>query len=352
MRIVLEPREPSRVSAALATATAILLALLLGGGVFLLAGANPWAAYAVMLEGAIGTPYNVSEVLVKAIPLMLCGLAVAVAARIQVWNIGAEGQLVLGGMGAAWVALFMAPHLPPAATLPVMVAAGFTAGGLWAAIPGLLRACWGVNEILTTLMLNYVAIYWLEHLYFGPWRDPRGLGFPGTAMFPQAAWLPRVPGTRIHLGLLLAAAAAVLLQWILIRTRWGYELRVTGENPQAARYAGMNLSRNILCVMFLSGGLAGLAGLAESAGIHYRLQQGLAVGYGYAGIIVAWLARLHPIGLLLASVLIASLFVGGDQLQSELKLPSSIGLVLEGAILFFVMAGDFLTRYRIRLCKY
>jgi simple sugar transport system permease protein len=170
-------------------------------------------------------------------------------------------------------------------------------------------------------------------------------------MFPQAAWLPRVPGTRIHLGLLFAVVAALLLQWVFSRTRWGYELRVTGESPQAARYAGMNLPRNILYVMFLSGGLAGLAGMAESAGIHYRLQQGLAVGYGYAGIIVAWLARLHPTGLLLAAVMIAGLFVGGDQLQSDLKLSSSVGLVLEGAILFFVMAGDFLARYRIRLRK-
>ncbi len=348
MRLLLEPRAPSRASAALSTAGAILLALVLGGGVFFAAGANPLAAYGVMLEGAFGSPYSHSEVLVKAIPLMLCGLAVAVAARIQIWNIGAEGQLVLGGMGAAWVALYVSRHLPSAAILPVMIVAGFVTGGLWAAIPGLLRARWGVNEILTSLMLNYVAIYWLEHLYFGPWRDPRGLGFPGTAMIPQAAWLPRVPGTRIHLGLVFAVVAAFLLQWVLSRTRWGYELRVTGENPEAARYAGMDLSRNILCVMFLSGGLAGLAGMAESAGIHYRLQQGLAVGYGYAGIIVAWLARLHPTGLLLAAVMIASLFVGGDQLQSELKLSSSVGLVLEGAILFFMMAGDFLARYRTR----
>jgi simple sugar transport system permease protein len=349
VRIILEARAPSRGSAALSTAAAIALAVVLGGGVFLLAGADPFEAYGVMLQGAFGTAYSVSEVLVKAIPLMLCGLAVAVAARIQVWNIGAEGQLVLGGMGAAWVALYASRHLPAAAVLPVMVAAGFVAGGLWAAIPGALKARWGVNEILTSLMLNYVAIYWLEHLYFGPWRDPRGMGFPGTAMFPGSAWLPRLPGTRIHLGLLFAVAAAILLTWVLNRTRWGYELRVTGESPQAARYAGMNRSRNILAVMLLSGGLAGLAGMAESAGIHYRLQQGLAVGYGYAGIIVAWLARLNPMGLLLAAALIAGLFVGGDQLQSEMKLPSSVGLVLEGAILFFVMAGDALTRYRFRL---
>jgi simple sugar transport system permease protein len=251
-------------------------------------------------------------------------------------------------MGAALAALSLGAYIPSSLLLPAVVLAGFVAGGLWAAIPGWLKGRLGVSEILTSLMLNYVAIYWMEHLYFGPWRDPMGMGFPGTAMFPEGARLLRLPGTRIHLGLALAVAAAALLQLLLARSRWGYELRVTGENPQAASYAGMNLSRNTLWVMALSGGLAGLAGMAETAGIHYRLQQGLAVGYGYAGIIVAWLARLHPAGVLGVAVLIAGLFVGGDALQAEMKLPSSVGLVLEGAILFAVMAGDFFTRYRIR----
>lgn len=349
MNLRLEPRPaPLRAVTLAATLGAILFAIAAGGGAFLLAGADPLAAYAVMIEGAFGSAYSLSEVLVKAIPLMLAGLAVAVAARILVWNVGAEGQLVLGGMGAALAALSLRAFIPPGLLLPAVVLAGFAAGGLWAAIPGWLKGRLGVSEILTSLMLNYVAIYWMEHLYFGPWRDPMGMGFPGTAMFPDGARLLRLPGTRIHLGLALAVAAAALLQLLLTRSRWGYELRVTGENPQAASYAGMNLSRNTLWVMVLSGGLAGLAGMAETAGIHYRLQQGLAVGYGYAGIIVAWLARLHPAGVLGVAVLIAGLFVGGDALQAELKLPSSVGLVLEGTILFAVMAGDFLTRYRIR----
>jgi simple sugar transport system permease protein len=349
MSLVLERRPtPSRAFALAAALGALLFAFAAGGGTFLLAGANPLTAYAVMIEGAFGSPYSLSEVLVKAIPLMLSGLAVAVAARILVWNVGAEGQLVLGGMGAALVALFLRGHIPAPLLVPAVILAGFLGGGLWAAIPGWLKARLGVNEILTSLMLNYVAIYWMEHLYFGPWRDPMGMGFPGTAMFPDGARLLRIPGTRIHLGIALAVIAAALLALLLARTRWGYELRVTGENPEAARYAGMNLSRNILWVMVLSGGLAGLAGMAETAGIHYRLQQGLAVGYGYAGIIVAWLARLHPAGVLGVAVLLASLLVGGDALQAELKLPSSVGLVLEGTILFAVMAGDFVTRYRVR----
>lgn len=348
MRLRLERRlAPSRGSRWGGYGIAVLAAFCMGGVVFLLAGANPIAAYAAMADGVFGSLDDLAEVVVKAIPLVLCGLAVAVAARIRLWNVGGEGQLVLGGMGAAAVALFLAPRLPAPAVLPLMLAAGFLAGGLWALLAGILRARLEVNEILTTLMLNYVAILWLEHLYFGPWRDPMGMGFPGTAMFADAARLPRLFGTRIHLGVLLGLAAAVLLHAALARTRWGYEMRVIGESPKAAQYAGMPINRTILWVMFLSGGLAGLAGMAEASGIHYRLQQGLAVGYGYTGIIVAALARLHPGGVVLAALFIAGILVGGDQLQTVMHLPSSVGLVLEATLLFFVLGSDILSQYRI-----
>ena len=350
MRIAIERRlNPSTWASWGGLALSILLALIMGGIVFFMVGANPLKAYSVMAAGAFGSLYNISEVLVKAIPLILCGLAVAISAKILIWNIGGEGQLAVGGIGSAAIALFLSPHLPSFLVLPLMVLAGFTAGGLWASISGLLKAKIGVNEILTTLMLNYVAIYWLEHLYFGPWRDPMGMGFPGTAIFPESAWLPRFPQTRVHLGLVFGIVAAILLQVILLRTRWGYEIRVIGENPKAARLARMKTTQYILWVMFVSGGLAGLAGMAEASGIHYRLQQGLAVGYGYIGIIVAWLSKLHPTGLILVAIFLASLLVGGDQLQSVMHLPSSVGLVLEGTLLFFVLGSDFLSRYRIRL---
>ena len=230
-----------------------------------------------------------------------------------------------------------------------MILAGFLAGGLWASIPGVLKAKMGVNEILTSLLLNYVAIFWLEHLYFGPWRDPMGMGFPGTAIFPESAWLPRFFQTRVHLGLILCVLLALALQWVFSRTQWGYEMRVIGENPKAARLARINLTRYTLAVMFVSGGLAGLAGMAETSGIHYRLQQGLVVGYGYIGIIVAWLSRLHPIGVLFVAFFLASFLVGGDQLQAVMHLPSSVGLVLEGTLLFFILGSDFLSKYRLRV---
>jgi ABC-type uncharacterized transport system permease subunit len=327
---------------------AIGLAGAAGAGVFLLAGTNPATAYAVMAGGAFGSLHDLSEVVVKSIPLMLCGLAVAAAARIQLWNVGGEGQLVLGGVGAAGVALFFSPDLTPGIVLPLMVAAGFAMGGVWGLVAGFLKARLEVSEILTSLMLNYVAIFWLEHLYFGPWRDPRGMGFPGTAMLPDVAWLPRLAGTRIHLGLVFALVAAGLFQGLLSRTRWGFEIRVIGESPRAATYAGIPVRRMMLWVMFASGGLAGLAGMAEVSGIHYRLQQGLAVGYGYTGIIVAWLGRLHPVGILLASFGIAALLVGGDQLQAVMHLPAAAGLVLEGTLFFSVLAGEIVSRYRIR----
>lgn len=326
---------------------AVVSAFSMGGVVFLLAGANPLAAYAAMARGIFGSLDDLAEVVVKAIPLVLCGLAVAVAAKIRLWNVGGEGQLVLGGIGAAAVALFLAPRLAGPAVLPLMLAAAFPAGGLWALVAGVLRAKLEVNEILTTLMLNYVAILWLEHLYFGPWRDPMGMGFPGTAMFPDGARLPRLVGTRIHLGIVLGLAAAVVLHAALSRTRWGYEMRVIGESPKAAQYAGMPISRTILWVMFLSGGLAGLAGMAEASGIHYRLQQGLAVGYGYTGIVVAALARLHPGGVIVAALFIAGILVGGDQLQTVMHLPSAVGLVLEATLLFFVLGSDFFSQYRV-----
>lgn len=348
-RLRLERRSaPSRASRCGGYAVAILAAFCMGGVVFIMAGANPFAAYGAMADGVFGSLDDLAEVAVKAIPLLLCGLAVAAAARIGLWNVGAEGQLVLGGIGAAAVALFLAPRLPASTVVPFMLVAGFLAGGLWALLAGLLKAKLDVSEILTTLMLNYVAILWLEHLYFGPWRDPMGMGFPGTAVFPEAARLPRLLGTRIHLGIVLGLAAAVLIHAALSRTRWGYEMRVIGESPKAAQYAGMPVTRTILWVMFLSGGLAGLAGTAETAGIHYRLQQGLAVGYGYTGIIVAALARHHPGGVILAALFLAGILVGGDQLQTVMHLPSSVGLVLESTLLFFVLGSDFLSQYRIR----
>ena len=351
MKVVLEKRlERSRTAALLVPIVSIILALVFGGILLKLAGADPWETYKAMATGAFGAKYSISETLVKAIPLMLTGLAVAIAFRMLFWNIGAEGQLAVGGIAAAGVALFWADKLPAPVVLPAMLVAGFAAGAVWGLIPAALKAYLDVNEIITTLMMNYIAILMVNYLYTGPWKDPQGYGFPGSAQFPDAARLPRLTG-RVHLGIIFAVVAALLIWIVLDRTRWGYEIRVIGENPRAARYAGMSIARNILLVMLLSGGLAGIAGMSEVAGISHRLQKGLTVGYGYTAIIVAWLAKLNPWGVLLVAVLLAGLLVGGDQIQISMGLPASVALVLQGAILFFVLGGEIFTQYRVRLVR-
>jgi simple sugar transport system permease protein len=353
MRIVFERRlEPSRVIAFLVPIISFVLALVVGGILLLAAGADPIETYKAMFEGAFGSSYARSEMLVKAIPLMLTGLAVSIAFRMLFWNIGAEGQLVMGAMATAWVPLFAlkGSDLPTWVLLLLMGVAAFIAGALWGLIPAALKAFLQVNEIITTLMLNYVAILLLDYLYTGPWKDKQGFGFPGTASFKEVASLPRLTG-RVHLGLLIAIVAAGLIWLVLIRTKWGYEIRVIGENPNAARYAGISLIRNTLLVMVVSGGLAGLAGYGQVAGIAHRLQKGIAVGDGFTAIIIAWLAKLHPVGVLIVAVLMAALSVGGDQITITMRLPAAMARVLQGAILFFVLGGDIFVRYRLRLVR-
>jgi len=329
----------------------LLVAFLIGALLFVSAKVNPLSAYGTIISASFGSFKGFSEVIVRAIPLILCGTGVAFAARMLLWNIGCEGQLVMGGVSAAGVALFISPFIPEFLVIPTMILAGFLGGGLWALIPGILKSFWKVNEILTSLMLNYVAIFWFEHLYYGPWRDPEGRGFPGTAIFPQAAHLPRYLGTRIHPGIFFAILAVILVYFIFSFTRWGYEIKVTGENPEAARYAGININRNIGQVMFLSGALAGLAGMAQTGGVFFRLQHGLAAGYGYTGILVAFLSGLNPFLVILVSILFGALFVGGDHLQMSFHIPASIGDVLQASILFCFLGGTALMRYRIKLEK-
>ena len=338
---------PSRLAAAIVPAISILLALVTGGIVLLFAGEDPLAVYRAMLDGAFGSRNGVAETLVKTIPLLLTGLGVGVAFRMQLWNIGAEGQLYLGAIAATGTALYMLPGAPAVVLIAAMVVAGLAGGAAWGLIPGALRAFLRVNEIITSLMLNYVAILFAEYLVHGPWKNPEGFGFPGTAQFPDAAWLPRWGTTRVHLGLAFGLVAAAVLWVILRRTRWGYEIAVTGENERAARYAGMPLARNVLLVMAVSGALAGLAGMSEVAGIGHQLQRNLSPGYGYTAIIVAWLGRLHPGGIALVAFLLAGLLVGGDQLQTSMGLPAAVAPMLQGTILFFLLGGETLTRYRL-----
>jgi general nucleoside transport system permease protein len=362
--VKLEQRlQVSRSAVYLVPFVSIVLALLFGAGLLAFVGANPWHTYRAMWLGAFGTPaqwqqgqfFSLIETLVKAIPLMLTGLSVAVAFRMRFWNIGAEGQLVMGGVAAAavalWVPVFM-PFLPESrwVYLPLIMAASMLLGAIWALIPALLKAYMKVDEIITTLMFNYIAILFYQYLFNVAWKDPAGFGFPGTARFPEFTLLPRLIG-RLHWGLVFAVVAAALVWLILERTRWGYEIRLIGQSALAGRYAGISLASTILLVMFISGGLAGMAGMSEVAGISYRLQRGLAVGSGFTGIIVAWLAMLNPWAVLLVAFLLAALLVGGEQIQMTMGLPASVAPVLQGAILLFVLGGNVFVRYRLRLVR-
>jgi simple sugar transport system permease protein len=328
------------------TVLSVLLSLVLGGIFLELTGHDALEIYVLMFSGAFGSAYGLSETLVKGIPLMLAGLGISLAFRMQLWNIGAEGQFYMGAFAASWVPLTF-PGLPAYQMIPAMVLLGMAAGGLWALLPAIPRAYLGVNEIISTLMLNYVAILWVDYLVFGPWKDPGGYNFPLSAPFSEAARLGTVGDSRVHTGIFFALAISVIIYIIINRTKWGFEIRVIGESEAAARYAGMDIRRNILLVMLISGAVCGLAGMAEVSGITGRLQPNLSPGYGYTAIIVAWLSKLNPFAILLVSVLFGGLQVGGYLVQTS-GVPATVATMLQGAILFFVLGGDIFTRYRIR----
>lgn len=308
-------------------------------------GMDPITVYAKMANGAFGSSFGISETLVKAIPLLLCGLGVAVAYRISVWNIGAEGQLIVGAVAATAVTIYW-PDLPGVLYIPVMVIAGIAAGAVWGLLTALPRTYFGVNELITSLMLNYVALLLLDYVVFGPWRDPEGFNFPGTPMFSLEQQLMTFSGTRLHYGLLFALIAVVLFSLLYSKSRWGYEMKLLGANPQAAKYAGISVNRHILLVMLISGGLAGLAGMSEVSGVSHRLMYGISPGYGYTAIIVAWLAKLNPWGMIVTSLFVGGLIVGGYSVQT-IGLPSSMSLMLQGAILICLIGGEMLGKYRL-----
>ncbi len=356
-RVQMEPRLQvvPRWMPPLVSLGAIVVALIIGGVILAAVGGDPFRTYAHIATASFGSLGVFSDTLVKATPLILVGLACALAFRMKLWNIGAEGQFFVGAFGAS--AVVLTPLLPPETSrllmIPAMMLAGFIAGALWGFVPGYLKARLNVNEIITTLMMNYVAISWNNFFIYAVWSEG---GFQMSRVFPKTAWLPRladygrqVPvfrGLTVHLGLILGLLAAVGVWFILYRSKWGYEIRLIGDNPQAARYAGVPMVRNTVLVMMLSGGLAGLAGMSEISGVVHRLQGAISPGYGFTGIIVAWLAKLNPFAVLLVSLLFGSLILAGREIQ-----PSGIPKLIQGIILFMLIASEVLLRYRVRVVR-
>jgi ABC-type uncharacterized transport system permease subunit len=357
LRVAIEPRieEAPRWLGPLVSVGAIVVALILGGVVLALVGGNPFRAYAHIARASFGDVGVFSDTLVKATPLILTGLACTVAFRMKLWNIGAEGQLFVGAFAASAIVLtpVLPPETPKILMLPTMAVAGFIAGALWGFVPGILKAKLNVNEVVTTLMMNYIAISWNNFFIYAVWSEG---GFQMSRVFPKSAWMPRladyaeqVPafrGLTTHAGLIVGLVAAVVLWWVLYRSRWGYEIDLIGDNPKAARYAGINIVRNTVLVMMLSGGLAGLAGMSEISGVVHRLQGAISPGYGFTGIIVAWLSKLNPLVVVPVSILFGALLLAGREIQ-----PSGIPKLIQGIILFCLISSEVLLRYRIRIVR-
>jgi simple sugar transport system permease protein len=335
---------------------AVFTALVVGALIILLAGGDPLAAYRGLFQGAVGSARAWSETTVWATPYIFAGLAVALAFKGGLFNIGAEGQLALGAVMAAWIGYklpeLLGVSLPAIVHLPLAVGAGMMAGAIWGAIPGWLKARTGGHEVINTIMMNYIALNMTSYLLNGPMKDPNPLNVVArTPEIAQSARIPPIfPGYRFHWGFVLALLVAGAVWWLLQKTTLGFEIRTAGANPDAARYAGVNVSRIIVISMMLSGMLAGLAGAIEVTALNYRHELGFSVGYGFDAIAIALLGKTHPLGVVLASLLWGAMRNGATRMQFLTQIPVDVISVIQALILLFV-AADAIVRwlYRIRV---
>jgi simple sugar transport system permease protein len=347
IRPVLVRREaPLRGGQPLSFAIGLVVALTIGIVLLMGAGHDPLVVYERMFVAALGDPDSWAVTLNRAVPLGLAGLAVAIAGSMGLWNIGAEGQILVGAVFAAGVARVGEGWSGPV-LLMAMLAGGAVGGGLWALGPAVARAKIGVNEILTTLMLNEVALRLIQWLIHGPWKDPDSYNFPLAPMLPEQGHLPTLFG-RAHIGVVVAVAVIALFAVAVNRTAWGFELRMAGSSGATARYAGISLERKILTVLMLSGAVAGLAGGIELAGTADRLTEGISNGFGFAGIIVAALALMRPSGVAAVALLFGAVQIGGQSIQT-LGVSSSVSTILQALILFGAIGAGVLSRYQVRL---
>ena len=349
---LLEPREhPSQLMKWLSPVLALLAMLIVGSLLFLVLGLDPSKALYVFFIEPLTTMYGWSELLIKASPLILIGLGLAVGFRAKLFNIGAEGQLTMGAIFGGGIAVMFYQDMGWW-ILPLMIVMGAIGGMLWGLIPALLKTHFNAEETLTTLMMNYVALFILLYLVNGPWRDPEGMNFPQSVMFNDSATLPIIfEGTRVNASVFITMFAVIIFWFFIKKSLTAYKLEVSGQAPLAAKYAGFSSKKAVWLSLGISGLMAGVAGICEVAGPIGQLNPNISPGYGYAAIIVAYLGRLNPIGIVLSGLLMALMYLGGEMAQMQLQLPVAITGIFQGLLLFFLLASDALIEKRYRFAK-
>lgn len=338
-------KTEASVGKTLALSILALIFAIIAGGLFILAiGQNPIKVYSTIVQGAWRSKIAAKGTIKIAIPLLIAALGITPAFQMKFWNIGAEGQIIMGGIFASYFALFC-NGLPHGLLIVIMLLAGMVGGGIWGIIPAYFKTKYGTNETLFTLMLNYIALYTIKYLTEGPWRDPESSGFPKIATFVENARLDMIFG--VHAGWLIGLILVVIVFIYLKFTKHGYEISVVGESVNTARYAGMNVKKIVIRTMFISGAICGIAGMTQVTGAAFTLGEGVAGGVGFTAITVAWLSKLNPVIILIVTVLFSMLDKGCSVMQSTFGLSAAVSGILQGIILFFILGFDFFTRYRI-----
>lgn len=327
---------------------AVVLALIVCSLFLLFLSLNPIEIYASMLKGAFGSVYKTKSTLVKAIPLVITSLGITVAFKMRFWNIGGEGQILMGALASSFVALKLT-SIPNFAVIPMMILAGILGGALWAIIPAMLKTKLGTNETIITLMMNYIALKLITFLQYGPWKDPGAKGFPKIPDFKKVAVLPQVFG--IHIGWIFAILLVIIIYIFINHTKKGYEISVLGESEKTALYAGINVNKTILFAMVISGGLCGLVGMIQVSAVYNTLSMQVSGGVGFTAIIIAWLSQLNAFATLIVSILFAALVEGGTYIQTAFNIPEAVALIIQSVILFFVLGCEFFIKYKVVFSK-
>lgn len=343
--------EKSTFSEIVVVVASIIASFLISAVLLWIVGFAPGDVFWTIFHEAFFTVWGLKDSAEKAVPLIVIGLGLTIAFRMKIWNIGGEGQFYVGAIAATGISLFLLPQQTKWVLLPALLIAGFIAGALLGGFCGWLKAYLGVNEIVSTLMLNYVAILLTDYLVYHPWRDPEAQGFAVTAMFPEGAQFPMLLGRDLHAGVLFCLILPFIVAYFQQKTSTGFEMKVIGDNQNSARYAGIDVKWNITLAMFLSGGLGGLAGAIQMVGLEKQLMHGISPGYGYTAIIVAFMARQNPYAVVIVGYLLGGLFIGGEQAQVFEGVPLSLVQVIQAVIFFCLLAGEVLNNYRIRFAS-